>query len=96
MPTSLIKFEVRLPLATTGSAQDASIQSFLTSLAALTPYTFLTAYQVDASGSLTQYNLVFGLLTSAQASTALNLLTTLNAALGFNVLCYTWTVNQQP
>src|SRR5215831_18351375 len=97
MATTMIKFEVRLPLIQgNGSAQDTAIQSFLSGLAALTPYTFGNFYQVDTGGNVSQYNLVFGLLTSAQATSALSLLNTLNTALGFNVVCYNYNVTQQP
>ncbi|SRR6266487_4835692 len=102
MSTALIKFEIRLPLDqgtdANGnlSAQDIATRSFLANLANITPYTFSNDYQVDAGGVGTQYNLVFGLLTNVQAVTALALLNTLNTALGFQVMCYTYNVNQQP
>lgn len=97
MPTSLIRFEVRLPVDSGNStSSDKAVESFLSNLSALIPYTQQDVYQTDGGGNVTPYTLVFGLLTSAQASTGLSLLNTLNSALGSNVLCFTWNVSSQP
>src|SRR5713226_8500618 len=97
MATVLTKFEVFLPLDSgSGTVSDAAIQSFLSNLALLTSYDFINIYEVDNLGSVKQGNLTFGLLTAAQSVTALALLTTLNTALGFNVLCYVYNVTKEP
>jgi hypothetical protein len=89
----LTKFEIRLPIDQgNGTAQDLAIEAFQSNLNAIIPYTFQQANQSDGS----EYRLTFGLLTSTQASTALALLNTLNAALGFTVVCYSYPVTTQP
>ena len=98
MPSSFTKFEVRIPQDTGNSTtQDIAIRQFLSGLATLTgSYSYSLYQQVDTSNTYTQWLLVFGLITVAQQSQALTLLNTLNTALGFNVLCYTYPVTSQP
>ena len=97
MSTVLTKFEARIPiLSGDGGTQDTAIQTFLSGIAALTPYTFQNDYQVTSGGAESQYNLTFGLLTSTQAANALVLLNTLNTALGTPIVCYSYPVTTQP
>jgi hypothetical protein len=97
MSTVLTKFEIRLPLDDgNGTSIDTAVETFLNALKAITPYTFQNVYQNDASGTQSQYNLTFGLVTNAQAVNALALLNTLNTALGTPVVCYSYPVTMQP
>jgi hypothetical protein len=97
MGASVIKFEARVPiLVGDGGTQDTAISAFLSGIAALSPYTFENNYQVTSGGAESQYNLTFGLLTSAQATSALALLNTLNAAIGTPIVCYNYPVTLQP
>jgi hypothetical protein len=101
MATALIKFEVRLPLDDgNGTPIDVAIQTFLSSLSALVALSDISDVYQTISSSISQYNLVFGLLTNAQAATALGYLNTLNASLiaagGTTVVCYTYNVTTQP
>jgi hypothetical protein len=106
MSTSLIKFEVRLPIDqgtdANGniSAQDTATRAFLASLSSLVNVSDTSDVYQIVSSVVTQYNLVFGLLTSAQATTALGYLNTLNTALiaagSATVVAYTYPVTSQP
>lgn len=106
MSATLTKFEVRLPLyrGPDGdgniSAQDQATTAFLTGMAGLTVISQTSDVYQDTNGSVSQYNLVFGLLTLLQATSALALLTTLNAALVASgnptVVCYSYPVTSQP
>lgn len=96
MPTSLTKFEVVLPLFADGTAGAIAVSAFVASMITLTSVQVTNIYTNNQDGSVTQGNVLFGLLTALQATTALGFLATLNTALGVNALCYTHGVNQQP
>lgn len=94
MATNLTRFEIVLPMQT--DTNRATIQQFLTNLASLTNYVLTSGYIVDNTGTFTNHDIIYGLLTAAQQSTALGYLNTLNAALGQNVLCTVNTVTSEP
>lgn len=75
---------------------DTAILTFFDALANITPVNHSTFYEVNSVGDITQYQMVFGLLTSAQAASALTLLNTLNAALGITVMCVQFPVTKMP
>lgn len=82
--------------STNHTPQDDIILAFFDALANITPVNHAVFYEVDGNGTVTQYQLVFGILTSAQAASALNLLNALNAALGFTVVCVQYPVTKMP
>jgi ketopantoate hydroxymethyltransferase len=96
MATNLTRFEIVLPNVDTGSAADNAIQQFLTNMKTLCQLVMYTAYIYPQAGGLTQQNVLYGLITTAQQATALGYLNTLNAALGSNVLCTINAVTQEP
>lgn len=96
MSTSLIRFEIQLPQVESGSSQDAAVLRFLGNIQTLCPYLIYPCTLVDQSNNATPSSLLYGMITTAQAPTALSFLNTLNAALGFQVVCITWNVNTQP
>lgn len=96
MSTSLIRFEIQLPQFQSGSSQDLAVQQFLGNIQTLCPYLIYPCTLVDQVGNDTSSSLLYGMITTAQAPTALGFLNTLNAALGFQVVCITWNVNTQP
>lgn len=95
MATNLTRFEVVLPNTDAGTPADTAVTTFLTNMQTLTQIVMYTAY-IMKGGVLTQQNIIYGLLTTAQQSTALGYLNTLNASLGYTVLCTINTVTQEP
>lgn len=96
MPTALTKFEVVLPLFADGTAGAIAVSAFVASMITLTPVQVTNIYTNNPDGSISQGNVLFGLLNSTQTSSALGFLNTLNTALALNVVCYTHGVNSQP
>jgi hypothetical protein len=94
---TLIRFEALIPTDSgNNTSSDQAVETFKANLASLTNYELLNVYRSSSGGYVGQFDLVFGLLTSAQAATALGYLNTLNTSLGSNVTCYTWNVTTQP
>lgn len=99
MGTSLTRFELQIPIYDNLSqpTQYNAIQNFLAGLAALTTYISSEGF---VNGNIPQIQIVYGLITVAQQSAALNLLNTLNSALvgasSPTVLCTINTVQTQP
>ena len=96
MSTVLTKFELYTTITGDPNVQ-AAIDACTNGLLALgvNVITF-SALVLAPDGSLSSQRASFGLLTSSQATSALALLSTLNTALGTQVLCYTAQVTQQP
>ena len=94
MSTAATKFEVKLPQT---ADTTVATTAFLTSLAAITPYTYESVAVYDGTNPApTFFGHVYGILTAPQAATALAALTTLNTALGSTVECISYTVQVQP
>lgn len=96
MATTQIRFEVICPLFSDGTNQANAWQTFLTSLKSLTSFVLTNTWVTDVGGNQVDNNQVYGYITSAQQSTALGYLNTLNASLGFNVQCNVWTTTSEP
>lgn len=101
MATSLIHFEVNVPIANDGSPQQTAIQNFLTSLSSLVPVRIiqcqLAVPVAGTSGNVFSY---YGEIAVSQSTTALGFLSTLNSALvvagSAPAICLTWNVVSQP
>lgn len=100
MSTALIRFEVELPLATTGSAQDMAVQQFKTNMRQLSNVYEAQFNKTAMDGTFSQSSFCSGYITAAQQAAALNNLNTLNAALQAAgspaVLCTAWNVTSEP
>lgn len=97
MSVTLIRFEALIPMDSgNNTISDQAVETFKANLASLTNYELLNVYRFSPGGFIEQFDLVFGLLTNAQATTALGYLNALNTSLGSNVTCYTWNVSTQP
>lgn len=91
MSTPLVRFECFIPVEGSGTSEDTAIQTFFTNMQALTP----CVQQVVYVGTVYSYWFV-GFLTSAQTTTALGYLNTLNAAMPSPVTCNSWNVTGEP
>ena len=99
MATNLTRFEIVLPNTDFGTPQQTAINNFINSMLSLCQLVMYSAYIYPINGSASNFNgqnVLYGLLTTAQQATALNNLNTLNAALGYNVLCTVNQVTQEP
>jgi hypothetical protein len=95
MSTSLIRFEIQLPLFDDGSAGQQATDNFVASMSTLTnvvQYNAFTGTREIPVG----VTILYGLITSAQSSTALGYLETLNSALVSNVTCTINNVTSEP
>jgi hypothetical protein len=98
MSTALTKFECFPPVITQGTI----CNTFLDTLGSICgSFVFSEVnFQSSSSTSIGQTGMVFGLLTSAQATSALAALNTMNASLvaagAPAALCYTYSVTTQP
>jgi len=99
MPSSLTRFEVVLPNTDNGTPQQTAVNDFIDSLVTLCDVEMYSAYIYPKNSNhstLTSQNILYGLLSSGQQSTALGFLTTLNSALGTTVPCFISTVTTEP
>lgn len=101
MATTLTRFDVELPFydPTANPTQYNAVQTFLTNIASIAYgglYYQYNMYAYNSSGYVRESNFTSGFITSAQQATALGYLNTLNAALGFNVLCIVYVVTVEP
>lgn len=99
MATNLTRFEIVIPNVDAGSAAETAIATFLNNMNTLCQLVMYTAYiyPLNTGGNvLTQQNVLYGLITSAQQSTALGYLNALNTALGSNVECTVNIVTSEP
>lgn len=98
MATVLTRFEVLMPALTGDPTHDNAINTFIANMNTLCQLEVYDGGFFALNGYPAGNYQVFyyGLLTSTQTSTALGYLNTLNAALGFNVPCISFTVTQQP
>lgn len=95
MSSTKTRFEVQLPVFTSGTDQANSVASFLSSISSLTSIFQLNGFVGDVS-SPTYANLFIGYLNPTDNNTALGYLNTLNTALGSNVQCVVNTVTSEP
>lgn len=100
MSTALTRFEVELPLATTGTAQDNAVQQFKISMRTLCNLYESQFNKTAQDGTFSQSSFCSGYITAAQQATALGFLNTLNTSLNAagspNVLCTAWSVTSEP
>lgn len=96
MATNFTRFEVQLPIFADGTTGSNAVAQFLANISTLCDYISNPQYVHKTDGSLVYTNLVYGLITNVQQATALGFLTTLNTALGFNVLCTVNPVTTEP
>jgi hypothetical protein len=96
MAAILTRFEIQLPLFSDGTPEQTAVNTFVANMSGLTNVVNYNAYVTHSDATVTQCNVLYGLLTVLQQTTALGLLTTLNTALGSNVLCTVNSVTQEP
>lgn len=97
MATNLTEFRVVLPNTDAGTAADSAVQAFLNNINTLCQLELYSSYiRPLNSSALNQQLTVFGLITTAQQSTALGYLNTLNSALGTPVLCTIHSITTEP
>ena len=97
MATNFTRFEIVLPNTDAGTPAQSAINTFLSNMETLCQLVMYTAYILEqGTGNISQQQVLYGLITTAQQTTALGYLNTLNAALGFNVLCTVNIVTSEP
>jgi hypothetical protein len=91
MAIALTKFEIYISM---DDFYNQAVATFLQALYVLNiPIVFVGVYDYNQQK---QYQEYAGILTSAQATSALAALVTLNTALGHTVTCLTYPVTSQP
>jgi len=95
MSTTLTRFEIQLPVFVDGSDGQAAVDTFVTNMSGLTTVVQYNAFTGTRSNP-TGINVLYGLISAGQQSTALGYLTTLNTALGSNVVCTVNPVTSEP
>lgn len=78
MSTQLTKFEIQLPQFADGTPQAAAVQQFLVNIQGLCSYIQYPATAVSMAGYYAPGTMVYGLITTAQQSTALGYLNQLS------------------
>jgi hypothetical protein len=96
MATALTRFEIILPVIGVDQPGQRAVSDFLTSMRTLCDVVSYSATIRRMDTSITEQTVIYGLLTNAQLGTASGFLTTLNTALGSNVLCTIMPVTQEP
>lgn len=95
MSATFTRFEVLLPLFADGTPQSDAVNTFKSNLLTLNGFVAYDAY-FNNGINVQQVHIVYGLIAAGQQTTALGYLTTLNTALGSNVVCLINSVTSEP